>query len=953
MFDRALDGLDASRLVAFELVGEPGIGKSRLMAEVRRRAELRGYLVLDGRAAEYERGLPFGVAVDALNDCFGELEPAILASLGDDAVAELAAIFPALARPEAQPPDRRLDAERYRAHYAIRAVLERLAARRPVVLTLDDVHWSDDASVEVLAHLLRRFRGPLLVVCALRQRPAHLGAALDAAEREGLARRLELAPLSREEADQLLAPRLDDAAKDALYREAGGNPFYLDELGRAAARAGHTMGPQPTPSMEPWAQQAAAPAGVVAAIREELSSLSAGAGVALRAAAVAGESFEPALVAAVADQPDPVALAAIDELLAADLLRPTDVPRRFRFRHPIVRNAVYEGAPRAWRLGAHARAAATLEGEGVAAPARAHHIERSASAGDEEAVVALVEAAHAASARAPRAAGRWLLAAARILPAGADVERQGALLSEAARSLGQAGAFEQALEALEEALALVPAERVAERARIIGQIAAVKRLVGRPLESRALLERAMESLPDPDDEDGHALRLELALDHYSRGEFAEMGALATVTLRSPRAGDHAVLTSLAAAITSLADSSSGRIDEGLVQLEDAQARLDALDDEALAERIDLCGWVGMAAFRLERIEITLADARRGLALARATGQGSMFPGLLALEGHALLLAGRVTEAVKVAETAADAALLSGHEQLIIWTLQTVATAATWAGDTRRALASARESVSLWERLGESYFSPLARLHLAGALRASGDPAGARAELAALESQPGLLELGGAYGWELLTLAHLELGDLDAAAVAATRAEERAAAVPLPQQRATALLARAVVLLARGDAGDAADAARESAALGARAGNPLLSARARIVVGRSLVASGDREDGIAELEGALATLSGCGAGREVDAAARELRRLGRHVTRRVRPAPGGVGVSALSAREREVAEHVATGKTNRAVAAALFLSEKTVESHLARMYDKLGVRSRTELAVALRREEPVL
>ena len=117
--------------------------------------------------------------------------------------------------------------------------------------------------------------------------------------------------------------------------------------------------------------------------------------IVLDAAAVAGDSFEPELVAAIAERPAPVA--ALDELLRAELIRPTEVPRRFRFRHSIVRRAVYDDTARGWQLGAHARAAAALAAGGAPASARAYHVERSALTGDEEAIALLIDAARTAA----------------------------------------------------------------------------------------------------------------------------------------------------------------------------------------------------------------------------------------------------------------------------------------------------------------------------------------------------------------------------------------------------------------------------------------------------------------------------------------------------------------------------------------------------------------------------
>jgi len=153
--ERALDGLVSDQVRVLQISGEPGIGKSRLLAELARRAEARGYLVLDGQAAEFERDIPFGVIVDALNDRAAALEPSLLRSLDGETVRELAVLLPSLAGLVDEPLVHRLGSERYRAHYAIRALLEALARVQPVVLTLDDLHWADDASVEVIGHLAR------------------------------------------------------------------------------------------------------------------------------------------------------------------------------------------------------------------------------------------------------------------------------------------------------------------------------------------------------------------------------------------------------------------------------------------------------------------------------------------------------------------------------------------------------------------------------------------------------------------------------------------------------------------------------------------------------------------------------------------------------------------------------------------------------------------------------
>ncbi len=172
-----LDAVPGGSAPVVEVVGEPGIGKTSLLGELCARAEERGHLVLSGRAAEFERDLPFGVFVDALDDYLGSLQPRTFEPLGRDHLRELASIFPALSHVAVRSSDALLT-ERYHAHRAVRILLETLAARQPIVLALDDLHWADAAAVELISHLLRRRpSGPVLVLLASRsgQAPARLG----------------------------------------------------------------------------------------------------------------------------------------------------------------------------------------------------------------------------------------------------------------------------------------------------------------------------------------------------------------------------------------------------------------------------------------------------------------------------------------------------------------------------------------------------------------------------------------------------------------------------------------------------------------------------------------------------------------------------------------------------------------------------------------------------------
>ncbi len=941
--ERALDGVASGASWALELSGEAGIGKSHLLAEACRRAEGRGFLVLDGRAAEFEQDMPFGVIVDALNDHVGWLGPAVLRALDAETLGELAWILPSLSGLESERAAAPGGGQRYRAHYAVRSLLERLAKSQPVVLALDDVHWADAASVEVLAHVLRRFRGPLLVALAFRRSPRRLVAALEASARVGSGSRLELPPLSRDEAGVLLGPELDAATREGLYRESGGNPFFLEQLARKASRVSAATG-----AVEAGGDIASFAPGVGALIAGELDRLGAAHKVVLDAAAVVGESFDAGLVAAIAERDEPAALALLDELVDADLLRPSAVPRSFRFRHPIVRRVVYELMPAGWRVEAHARAAARLSAAGGARAELAHHVARSAAVGDERAIAMLEDAARAAAPRAPLTGGHWLRTAARLLPPG-ERTRRVRMLGAAGALLAAGGGPGEGLEALDEALWLASSDEAEIRGDLVAKRAEARRRGGRTFDSRPQLERALHSLRGREGTAASALRLELAMNLYWRGDFAAVASLAGELLTTARAADDQPVACLAAALGSLARGFQGQVQAALALLAEAQTAYGALSDERLAERIYIAHYISEAAIQLERPDDARAHFVRGQEVARTTGQDATARPWRATAAHALLLKGEVAKALATAEDALDLGALSRDDYREAWLLSCLSLAAFWRGDTARALDSARDMVARSERSHPDTFLPrLAQLRLGSALLASGDAAASAAALRALDTEPDrwLLDLHWGCGWDVLIRAELAQGELDAAGRASEYAASRAD--QLPQRAAAARCARSAWLLAQRDLAAAVQEGEEAFRLAELAANPLLSARCRMQHGLALAATGRTEAAIADLQAAERLLWGCGAAREADAAARELRRRGQRVARRHR-SDDRVGLAELSPCERDVADHVAAGKTNREIAATLSLSEKTVENHLSRIYNKLDVHSRAALAAIAARE----
>ena len=266
--DRALAELDRGRSVAVLLVGEPGIGKTRLLTEFGARRTPRGIWSSPARHPSSSATYRSRSSSTRSTSTCEELDPELIASLEDDVRTELAHVLPSLTALAGGGPSA-LQHERYRSHRAVRALLEQLASAQPVVLVLDDLHWADPASIELLGALLRR-PPSAAVLLALASRPLHvperLSAALERAWRADQLTRIELGALSSEEARELLGDAAVSVDPEVLYVESGGNPFYLEQL----ARAGGATAVHDKTSLA----EIGVPATVAAALAEELALLS-------------------------------------------------------------------------------------------------------------------------------------------------------------------------------------------------------------------------------------------------------------------------------------------------------------------------------------------------------------------------------------------------------------------------------------------------------------------------------------------------------------------------------------------------------------------------------------------------------------------------------------------------------------------------------------------------------
>ncbi len=633
MLDRALAALAPGGTGALLISGEPGIGKTRFLSEVAKRAAGRGFCVLTGSASELERDLPFWIFVDALDDHMARVEPRRLAGLGDDALGELAQMLPALAEHRGVGGPIVRD-ERYRAPWALRELLEHLAAPRRLVLVLDDVHWADAASIDVLTALLRRPPGAsVLLVLATRPRqvPDRLARALERADRDGALTHIALAGLDRAAAAVLLGRDVTNARGDLLFEESGGNPFYLEQLARSAAHGAAGTRPAQSPALD----GVGVPRAVVASLSEELNLLTAGTRRVLQGAAVAGDPFEPELAAAAAGVDEPTAIIAFDELLALGLVRATDVPRRFRFRHPLVRRAVYEEAPAGWLLGAHERCAHTLAARGASTAKRAHHVEQSARHGDADALALLKDAGLGAMLRAPSSGERWISAALRLLPEGAPPQERIDLLLPRAGALAALGRLEEAHADLLESVApgAVGGGRAARAARhrLRGRRAAPRpprrRACAPAVGARRAARRRSRPMPSRSCSSSRRTRCSRAAGRPSATGPAR-------ALAGARQLEHRPLIAAALGMLTLGRAMSGAIADAEASCAEASALLATMSDEELSERIDAAAFLAAGETYLDRYDDAFRHATRARALGRATG--STHPTLITTLGHGAL-----------------------------------------------------------------------------------------------------------------------------------------------------------------------------------------------------------------------------------------------------------------------------------------------------------------------------
>jgi DNA-binding NarL/FixJ family response regulator len=941
--DAALSALDGGTFLG--VAGDPGIGKTRLLTELAEAARLHARLVLAGRAAEFERDVPFGVFRNAIEDHLKHLAPEQLARLGDDERRLLPSVLPGLPVPAGESESKPLGVERYRLHRAMRSLLELLAEPSGLVMIVDDLHWCDDGSAELICHLLRNPpAAPVLMALAYRPRqlPIRLHHEITTAARHGLAVLIEVGPLDPDAAAALLPGHLSIDRRQELYEASGGNPFYLELLSRGKSLGNEPAAVADHPGDDP------VPLQVRDALAGEFAALPTAGRRVAHAAAVAGDLFDVALVAAVAATPHAAVLDAFDELSARDLIRPAGP--RFQFRHPLLRSAAYQHAQPGWRVAAHARAAAELDRRGAPLSELAGHVELSATPGDRDAVAVLRSAAADVVHTTPSAAVRWFGSALRLLPEQPQTTMERLeLLNLRARALGITGQLTESRDMLSEVLRMVPVGTEA-RVAVLAFLTTMEHLLGNHVAARELLTTELAVLPVRRGRMAAALHIAVVLSGVMHGGVAT-GEVTTAIAVARETGDGALLAS------ALTVGSVGRLSFDLADdvvpfwVDEATGLVDGMTEAELAGRLDAALFLGWAENYLGRPGPAAHHVDRALRVARDTGQSHLISPLRILSGVIRLTTGDLNGATVALDDALESTLLTGANETRGQILVYRTWLSVWFGDVDAALAYGEEALALAIRQRSAdWQSGPAEANLGLARYAAGDPEGGLEAMLRAGGGPDLPAVRQVWQprlYEQLSAAATAAGRHRDAVGFADRARRLSAiAAGLPRHAGFIALAQVHPAM-RTDPAEAARQATEAARLFALGRDRLGTAQAHLHAGAAYRAAGESQPAEREIALARQAFAACGARPEW--LAQRLRiplsASGSVPTVADQVIPDDAGTNGLTSRELAVLRLLAESLTAATIARRLEISPGTVHKHLARIYRKLGTTDR--LATVLR------
>jgi DNA-binding CsgD family transcriptional regulator len=960
--EAAFAGVRQGGPTAVLLGGEAGVGKSRLVGEFGQAATAAGACVLVGGClALGTDGLPFAPFTAVLRDLVHEQgADAVASMLPGRTTRGLARLLPELGEPDTggDPGEARA-----RLFEEVLSALDHMARQSPVVLVIEDAHWADRSSRDLLTFLIgnQRAIGGLLIVVTFRSDELHrthpLRPMLAALDRIAWVERIELPRLTRHDTAELatgiLGRQLAADVVDALYHRSEGNPLFVETLLGCDGELSCGL-----------------PESLRDLLLDSVRRLPEDTQEVLRVASAGEQTTGHALLAAVTGLDDAALTSALRPAVTANVLRPQD--SGYTFRHELIREAVHDDLLPGEHGRLHSRFAEAIDADpslvppGRAAIEVAHHWHSA-----HDSVWALIGAWRAAAqaGRAVAPAERLSLLA-RVLELWDQVpdaaERIGAdharVLEEATCAAQEAGEFERGIALANSALKeLDPATEPVRVAQLLETRGYFKRHLGRkeylddfsaalqivPVDAPAaripILLAAARCMPVMAMEHSYAEEA-LALAREAGDEAAEADALLSLAMFHAGAGEQC---------------GAGSDPVELI----AQAR-------AMAMRTGAHRLVAKAAVNESHLlegagqhELALEAARRGI-----TGQDECYIGptlrslLVINQVEPLFALGRWDEAIRLADGAREFQFTS--LPLHRSTLAVLAGYITLArGDVGAAAEAAATAAGLLRGSPyvDEYQLPLGLLEISLRLATAGAAAAIQTASQVIEGY----ELSGGsprYAWPLvagtasmcLAAARDERLREDTAALAGrlrTTAEKLETFGPA-QQAGRLTFAAAGAQLSGGSFSEVLDAWDQAAAAWAAVSEPYPRAQALLHAAEAALAGGDRDGAGDRLRQAAALARGLGA----VPLASGIALLARRARIVLDPASdAGAGDSGLTGRELEVLRLVAAGRSNRDIAGELFISPKTASVHVSNILGKLGAASRGEAAAkahALRLLDPM-
>lgn len=344
------------------IAGEVGIGKSRLVAELLTRAAAKQFLIVQGRCFEQDISFPYASWIDGLRSFLAPKSVAEVGELLGAYASELVKLVPelSLALPSIRPtPLLEPEAEKHRLFESLARFLASLATVNPLLIVLEDIHWSDEQSLDLLHFFARRIIAlPILIVATYRtdELSPRISQHLGELNRERGVDEIRLAPLTRQDVEQMVRAIFKSGQSntaqwlDVLMPLTGGNPFFIEEILKSIQESGALSAPD----------SIHIPRSIQQLVQHRAAQLSEDTQQVLSQAAVLGERFDFGLLRQVAAQDEASLLRILKELIAAQFLVEQSA-EQFAFRHALIRETIYARLLRRERQALHRRIAETME----------------------------------------------------------------------------------------------------------------------------------------------------------------------------------------------------------------------------------------------------------------------------------------------------------------------------------------------------------------------------------------------------------------------------------------------------------------------------------------------------------------------------------------------------------------------------------------------------------------